>query len=95
MEVKLENHQCVKMNPPKSKEYKCFYCNKYIGLKELREVDQILSSFDPEDHEFILDALPPINKPRTSPHLHMSNLGYEVLNMCRECFDKAERKSKY
>ncbi len=76
----------------KSSEYNCYYCNETINLEELLKIDEKLKRIDPEDQEFLLDNLPSSNNPRERPFIHMSDLGYDVLNICRECFENAKNK---
>lgn len=69
----------------------CVYCEKEIGLEELLQVDLSVKNMDSEEAEFIWDQLPevPLNKRKIEKFLHMSDLGYKVLNICMECYQGA------
>ena len=77
---------------PKSSGYNCYYCNEPINLEGLLKIDEKLKRMDPENHEFLLDSLPSSNNPREAPFIHKCDLGYDVLNICIECFKKAKNK---
>ena len=72
--------------------YDCYYCNGTINLEELLKIDEKLKRMDPENQEFLLDNLPSSNNPREPPFIHNCDLGYDVLNICIECFKKARNK---
>jgi len=74
------------------REYKCYYCGKKSNLEELIKVDQELKRMDSEDHEFLLDNLPISKNSRDPPFIHMADLGYKVLNICRNCYEQAKIK---
>ena len=73
-------------------EYSCYYCNETINLGEILEIDEKLKEMNPEDHEFLLDDLPNSTNPRESPYIHKCDLGYDVLNICNECFNRVKNK---
>jgi len=77
---------------PKSSVYNCYYCNEIINLEELLKIDDKLKRMDPENQEFLLDNLPSSNNPREAPFIHKCDLGYDVLNICLDCFKKARNK---
>ena len=72
----------------------CIYCKKKVGLKELVEMDSIIRDLDSEEAEFIWDQLPEIamDERDQDKFLHMSDLGYKVLNVCMDCYQKAVKK---
>lgn len=70
--------------------YYCYYCNNPVILEALLKIDEKLKKLDPEDHEYILDNLPKSGNLRVAPFIHKSDLGYEVLNICTECFNNAK-----
>lgn len=76
----------------KTSGYICYYCNEAINLEVLLKIDEKLKRMDPENHEFLLDSLPSSNNPREAPFIHKCDLGYDVLNICIECFKKAKNK---
>lgn len=76
----------------KSSGYNCYYCNETINLEELLRIDENLKRMNPENQEFLLDNLPSSNNPRKAPFIHKCDLGYDVLNICIECFKKAHNK---
>ena len=71
---------------------KCYYCSKTISLEEILKIDRKLKRMNPEDHEFLLDNLPISKKSPEPPFIHECNLGYDVLNICEECYYKAKSK---
>ena len=77
---------------PKSSSYNCYYCNESINLEGLLKIDEKLKKMDPENQEFLLDNLPNSNNPRESPFIHKCDLGYDVLNICLECYKNAKNK---
>jgi DNA-directed RNA polymerase subunit RPC12/RpoP len=70
-------------------KYKCYYCDSKTSLKEVSSVERQLKNMDGEDQEFIYDELPNSSKPRKKPYTHLSDLGYQTLNICRGCFNQA------
>ena len=72
----------------------CVYCEKEIGLEELIQVDLSVKNIESEKAEFIWDQLPntPLLKRKQDKFLHMTDLGYKVLNICKECYQKALKK---
>lgn len=72
--------------------YNCYYCSETVNLEELLKIDEKLKRMDPENQEFLLDNLPSSNNPRDSPFIHECDLGYDVLNICIECFKNARNK---
>ena len=76
----------------KNSFYKCYYCNETINLEDLLIIDEKLKTMAPENHEFLLDNLPRSNNSREDPFIHKCDLGYDVLNICKECFKKARDK---
>lgn len=76
----------------KSLGYNCYYCNEIINLEDLLKIDEKLKNMEPENQEFLLDNLPRSNYLREPPFIHKSDLGYDVLNICRECFENAKNK---
>ena len=79
-------------NKFKISRYNCYYCNETVNLEEILKIDEKLKRMDPENQEFLLDNLPSSNNPRDSPFIHECDLGYDVLNICIECFKKARNK---
>jgi len=79
-------------NKFKTLVYTCYYCNETINLEELLKIDEKLKRMDPENHEFLLDNLPSSNNSREAPFIHKCDLGYDVLNICIECFKSARNK---
>ena len=86
-ELKLSD--CLN-NKPESFKYNCFYCNESANLDDLVKVDKKLKKMDPEEHEFLLDNLQNSNNLRVPPFIHKCDLGYEVLNICIKCFERAK-----
>ena len=76
----------------KSSVYNCYYCNEPINLEELIKIDEKLKKIESENQEFLLDNLPSSSNPREAPFIHNCDLGYDVLNICIECFKKARNK---
>ena len=76
----------------KSSGYNCYYCNETINLEELLKIDGKLKRMNSENQEFLLDNLPSSNNPREAPFIHKCDLGYDVLNICIECFKNAQNK---
>jgi hypothetical protein len=72
-----------------STKYRCFFCNSQIKLLELQKVDMELEETSSEHQELILDHLPKSENPRKKPFTHKSNYGYEVLNICKKCYERA------
>ena len=77
-------------NQPDSQRYNCYSCDGFCTLDELLKVDNKLKKMDPEEHEFLLDELKKSNGIRKIPFTHMSDLGYEVLNICPTCYIRAK-----
>ncbi len=74
--------------------FKCFYCDTTVNFNDLIWVDDKFNQLESEEHEYILDYLHlSINseRSRANPYVHESDLGYDVLNICRNCFGKASR----
>lgn len=71
--------------------FNCFYCVEAVSVEDLMKIDKKLKKMDPETHEFLLDNLPNSNNPRQTPFVHESDLGYNVLNICFNCFKRAEK----
>lgn len=71
-----------KISKPLEK-YRCYYCGEPVSIGELIQTDQIISNMEGEEREFFMDSLPKSNNPRKAPYVHKSNLGYNVLNMCK------------
>jgi len=65
-------------------DHKCYYCGKTVEEKELLRVDQVLGEMEGEEREFLLDDLPQSDNPREQPFVHKSDLGYDVLNICKK-----------
>ena len=82
-------------NVPKDSVYNCYYCNAATNLEEILKIDEKLKWMNPEDHEFLLGNLPSSNCPREKPFIHESDLGYDVLNICHECYKRAKSSSDY
>ncbi|MHA1395905.1 MAG: hypothetical protein ACTSRZ_20570 [Promethearchaeota archaeon] len=78
-------------NKPEKHCYNCFYCSEPSNLEELLEVDKKLNKMDSENHEFLLDYLQNSSNPRIFPFTHQCDLGYEVLNICANCFKRAKK----
>ncbi len=76
---------------PKKEKYRCYYCNKKVDLEELKDVDLILKKMKEEYYEFLLDDLPKVCSPRKKPYIHLSELGYDVLNICKRCLQKVKK----
>ncbi len=76
----------------KSSGYNCYYCNETINLEELFKIDEKLKRMNSENQEFLLDNLPSSNNSREAPFIHKCDLGYDVLNICIECFKNAQNK---
>ena len=76
----------------KSSNYSCYYCNETINLEEVLKIDEKFKRMNSENHEFLLDNLPSSNNPREAPFIHKCDLGYDVLNICIECFKDAQNK---
>lgn len=72
--------------------YNCYYCSETVNLEEILKIDEKLKRMDPEKQEFLLDNLPSSNNPRETPFIHNCDLGYDVLNICIECFKNARNK---
>ena len=81
-------------NSNNNKNLQCVYCKKKVTLNELLQVDLLTQNRDSEETEFIWDQLPNISleERKNEKFLHMSNLGYKVLNVCMECYQKAIKK---
>ena len=79
-------HNIYKIN---STRYCCFFCNSLAKLSELQKVDNILKETSSEHQELILDHLSNSRNPRKKPFIHKSNYGYEVLNICKNCYEQA------
>ena len=73
----------------KKRKFLCFFCNSPIALSELKKVDIKLKEIQSEYQEFVLDCLPLSNNPREKPFIHKCDYGYNVLNICQKCFQKA------
>lgn len=84
-QIKLNLIKIVKLNKNSSK-FRCYYCLNLVELKELEAVDEKLEKMNSEMQEFLLDYLPSSKLPRKKPYIHMSDLGYNVLNICLSCF---------
>ena len=69
----------------------CMSCEKEIGLKELLQVDLSVKKMESEKAELIWDKLPnpPLFKRNQDKFLHMTDLGYKVLNVCQNCYQIA------
>lgn len=65
------------------KGLKCYYCNRNVKLKELLYVDNELNNMHIDVYEELMYELDDPEKPKQDPYVHMSDLGYEVLNMCK------------
>ena len=76
----------------RSSNYSCYYCNETINLEEVLKIDEKFKRMNSENHEFLLDNLPSSNNPREAPFIHKCDLGYDVLNICIECFKDAQNK---
>ena len=87
--IKLSDCLSKKLKIP---EFICFYCTAAVNVEDLIKVDKNLKKMDPETQEFLLDNLPNSNKPRHSPFIHKSDLGYDVLNICFNCFKRAQKE---
>ena len=70
-------------------KYRCFFCNFQIKLSELQKIDMKLKEISSEHQELILDHLPKSENPRKKPFTHKSNYGYDVLNICKKCYEQA------
>ena len=76
------------------KKLECINCRRNVDINELLHVDLSVKNMDPEKAEFIWDQLPevPLDDRKIEKYLHMSNLGYKVLNVCLEYYQKALKK---
>ena len=72
--------------------FKSFYSGSSVTKSELLQVDKMMGKMDSEDREYLMDELPKSKNPRKKPFVHMSDLGYDVLNMSKYDFKKAEEK---
>ena len=74
-----------------NKKLECIYCKNKVDLKQLLQVDLIVKSMDSEKMEFIWDQLPSINleERKIEKYLHMTDLGFKILNVCMNCYHKA------
>lgn len=72
--------------------YNCYYCSETVNLEEILKIDKKLKRMAPEKQEFLLDNLPSSSNPREPPFIHECDLGYDVLNICIECFKNARNK---
>jgi hypothetical protein len=79
----------------KEKKNRCYYCNQIVNLKELLKVDELLKNIESEEHEFLLDKLPKSSHTRGHPYIHVSDLGYKVLNICFSCFSRVKKGGNY
>ena len=79
-------------NSQKTSQLKCFYCGDNVSIEELLQSDQTLGDMEGEDREFLTDSFPKTKNPRKAPFVHKSDLGYDVLNICKSCFKKAYNK---
>ena len=72
----------------------CIYCGKNVDISELLQVDLSVKNMDSEEVEFIWDQLPeiPLDKRKIEKFLHISDLGYKVLNISMDCYQKALKK---
>ena len=72
----------------------CIYCGKKVKINKLLQVDLSVKNMDSEEVEFIWDQLPeiPLDKRKIEKFLHMSDLGYKILNICMDCYQKALKK---
>ena len=72
----------------------CIYCGKNVDIGELLQVDLSVKNMDSEEVGFIWDQLPeiPLDKRKIEKFLHMSDLGYKVLNINMDCYQKAHKK---
>jgi len=82
----------VKSLKDKDPKFRCFYCSSSISMEDLKKVDRKLKKMDSEIQEFLQDLLPDSNLPREKPYTHLSDLGYEVLNICPKCFRNAKNE---
>lgn len=76
------------------KEYECFYCNKKAELNELLQVDSTVKEMDSEEMEYVWDQFPEasIEARKIPKYSHMTDLGFSVLNVCMDCYQKALKK---
>lgn len=73
--------------------YRCWYSGKETTLAELKRVDKQLAKMDSETIEDLYDLLPKSERPRKQPYVHVpDNLGYPILNLCPEIFEKYQKK---
>ncbi len=75
------------------KSYRCYYCGAPVPLAELVQVDRMLSAFDEDTRELVIDQLPPSRHRRAAPFVHETALGYPVLNICRKTLDGATERA--
>jgi len=75
--------------PDEEDLYLCFYCGSETSLRELDKVTDDSMELDEEDYEFLQDVLPYSEKPMERPYTRASDRGYDVLNICRKCYNKA------
>ena len=74
-----------------NKNLECVYCGKKVKINELLQVDLSVKNMDSEQAEFIWDQLPKIgmDKRNIKKFSHMTDLGFKVLNVCMDCYQKA------
>lgn len=79
------------MSKNENENLECAFCKKKTELKELLQVDLIVQDRDSEEMEFIWDQLPDISleERKNEKYIHMSDLGYKILNVCMECYQNA------
>lgn len=77
-----------------AQKYNCIYCQKEIKLNELLQVDSTVKEMDSEEMEYIWDQFGEASiEARKSPmYSHMTDLGFLVLNVCMDCYQKALKK---
>lgn len=83
----------MKIRNNQNQEYRCYYCDEKISLNELIEIDLTIKELDSEDLEFIYDELGEKSKPKVPPYIHLTDLDYNILNICKSCWNQASMKS--
>lgn len=76
-----------------NQDYRCYYCDKKIHIDELIEIDLTIKELDSEDIESIYDELGDVCKPKVPPYIHLADVDYFVLNLCKSCWNQAIMKS--
>jgi len=73
------------------KNLKCNYCKKSISKEEAIAVDKKIKELCEDDHEYLMDNFPKrknYSKEIKKQFLHECDYGYDVINICKSCYNK-------